>query len=444
MDRDPSESPGARIETLPARSILRIEHLPDARIEHLHPAPRPRGSNTCPVSGGADRTDPVRSIPWIETLRSRRTRGSTLFRPDPCRGSTPSRAPGARIDTPPIRSIRRIEHLRGARIEHLRGRAECESNTCTLPHARGSNTCAGAETADRTPPEALDPVDRDPSESPDARTDTLRGRRARGSRPFRSARSCGSNTCRTHGSNTCAGVGDANRTLAPCSTPARIETLPARANRRIEHLPDARIEHLRGRRGLGSNRSGLLDVVDRDPSESPDPRIDTLPARSMPWIDTLAGAGRADRDPSGPRDPADRTLAGRVDRTLARPPWARIEQFRSARCRGSNTCAVVGNADRDPSSPLHAADRHPSRSPGRRSTPFTVAGSTPFGGHRKARIDTPWPARSRRSRSFAVIGARIDALHGRRPARIRAVVRRDCGLHGATCRLAAPTRFDYT
>ena len=293
MDRHPSRAPGARIDTLPVRLILRIEHLPDARIEHLHPAPRPRGSNTCPVSGGSDRTDPVCSIPRIETLRSRRTRGSTPFRPDPCHGSTPlagagraDRHPSGPLD-PADRTLAgradrtltrpggvRIEHLHPAprpRIEHLRG-----------PRGRGSK---------RSGP--LDPVDRDPSESPGARIDTLpagsapwidtlRGRRARGSRPFQSAR--------TGGSNTCARAGDADRTVPVRSTP-RIDTLRGRrsADRHpsagsipwIDTLPRGRIDTLRGRRIAP---------------------IDTLFVRSIPWIDTLRRRRGADRRPS--RSPA--------------------------------------------------------------------------------------------------------------------------------------------
>ena len=263
MDRHPSRAPGARIDTLPVRA--------NRRIEHLHPAPRPRGSNTCPVSGGSDRTDPVCSIPRIETLRSRRTRGSTPFRPDPRHGSTP---------------------------------------------------LAGAGRADRHPSGPLDPVDRDPSESPGARIDTLpagsapwidtlRGRRARGSRPFQSAR--------TGGSNTCARAGDADRTVPVRSTP--------------------RIDTLRGRRS-----------ADRHPSAGSIPWIDTLRRRR---IDTLRGHRIAR---------IDTPFAGSI-------PW--IDTLRGRR----------------------GADRRPSRSP---------AGANP------------------------------------------GVVRRGCGLHGATCRLAAPTKFDCT
>ena len=281
MDRHPSRAPGARIDTLPVRSILRIEHLPDVRIEHLHPAPRPRGSNTCPVFGGSDRTDPVCSIPRIETLRSRRTRGSTPFRPDPCHGSTPLAGAG-RADRHPSgprepadrtlagRADRtltrpggvRIEHLHPAprpRIEHLRG-----------PRGRGSK---------RSGP--LDPVDRDPSESPGARIDTLpagsapwidtlRGRRARGSRPFQSAR--------TGGSNTCARAGDADRTVPVRSTP--------------------RIDTLRGRRS-----------ADRHPSAGSIPWIDTPFAGSIPWIEILRHRRGADRRPS--RSPAGASPGGR-------------------------------------------------------------------------------------------------------------------------------------
>ncbi len=454
-----------RRERLPVRSILRIEHLSGradrtltrpggVRIEHLHPAPC-HGSNTCAVAGGSDRTDPSCSMPRIEHLRRRRdrgsntsggarSRGSRLFgvagradrhpsgprkpadrtvagradrtlapRSTPARiehlpgrrarGSNrsglldpadrhPSESPDARIDTLPVRSILRIEHLPDARIEHLRG-----------PLGRGSNRSG-----------LLDPVDRDPSESPDARIDTfparsapwidtLRGRRARGSTPFRSARSRGSNTCRTRGSNTCAISGGSDRTDPVCSIP--------------------RIETLRSRRTRGSTPF------------RPDPRRGSTP---------FAGAGRADRHPSGPLDPADRTLAERADRTLTRRGGVRIEHLPPAPDpRGSNSCPVSGGADRDPSSSLHAAridtlrgrrgaDRHPSAPPDRHPSRLpNSADRHPLSS-----------ARSRRSRSFAVVGARIDDLHGRRPARIRAVVRRDCGLHEATCRLAAPTRFD--
>ena len=238
MDRHPSRAPGARIDTLPVRSILWIEHLPDARIEHLSgraecgsntcpplharadrtaprrlrrrrrsPAPRPRGSNTCPVSGRADRTDPVRSIPWIETLRSRRTRRSTPFRPDPRHGSTPfagagraDRHPSGPLDpadrTLAGRADRTLTRRGGVRIEHLP----------PAPDPRGSNTCPVSGGADRTDPVCSIP-----------RIETLRSRRTRGSTPFRPDP--------RHGSTPLAVAG------------AQIDTLPRR-----------RIDTLRGHR----------------------------------------------------------------------------------------------------------------------------------------------------------------------------------------------------
>ena len=417
-----------RRERLPVRSILRIEHLSGradrtltrpggVRIEHLHPAPRPRiehlrgrrglGSNRSVLLHATDRTLAQaprpriehlrrRSIPRIETLRSRRTRRSTPFRPAQTGGSNscrtrgsntyaagrsadrtlaprstpariehlpgrrargsnrsglldpadrhPSESPDARIDTLPVRAIPRIEQLPDARIEHLRG-----------PLGRGSNRSG-----------LLDPVDRDPSESPDTRIDTfparsapwidtLRGRRARGSTPFRSARSCGSNTCRTRGSNTCAISGGSDRTDPVCSIP--------------------RIETLRSRRTRGSTPF------------RPDPCHGSTP---------FAGAGRTDRHPSGPLDPADRTLAGRADRTLTRRGGVRIEHLLPAPDpRGSNTCAVAGGSDRtDPVCSMSWIEHLRSRRR-RGSRPFQFAprrGSTPF----------------------AVVGAQIDTLPRRR------------------------------
>ena len=510
VDRDPLESPDARIDTLPTRSVPWIDTLRGRRARGSRPfrpartggsnTCRARGSNTCPVSGGADRhpsespdaridtlrsrrtrgstPPPARSMPWIDTLRGRRARGSTPFRSarscgsNTCRtrgsntctllharGSNtcpvsgarieqirsarsrgsrpfgvagradrhpsgpihamdrhPSRAAGARIDTLPVRSILRIERLPDARIEHLRGRAECGSNTCTLLHARGSNTCAVPGDADRT-----DPVRSIPW------IETLRSRRTRGSTPFRP------DPC--HGSTPLAGGGRADRHPSGPLDPAD-RTLAGRADRtltrpggvRIEHLhpaPRPRIEHLRGPRGRGSNRSGPLDPVDRDPSESPGARIETLPAGSAPWIDTLRG----------------RRARG------SRP-------FQSARTGGSNTCAAVGDADRDPSSSLHAADRHPSRSPERRSTPFRRL--DPMDRHPSARPDRhpsrspnsadrhPFrpldpmdrdPSRSsgRGSTPFTVAGRRESgrssggtAVSTERPAALRLPTRFDC------------------
>ena len=205
--RHPSGPREPADRTLAGRADRTLTRPGGVRIEHLHPAPRPRIEHLCGRRGlGSNRSGPLhatdrtlapppntriehirrRTIPWIETLRCRRTRGSTPFRPDPCRGSTPF---------------------------------------------------AGAGRADRDPSDPLDPADR-----------------------------------------TLAGHAD------------RTPTRPGRV--RIEHLHPAlrpRIEHLRGRRGLGSNRSGLLDVVDRTLAQSSETRIETLPARSTPRIDALHG-----------------------------------------------------------------------------------------------------------------------------------------------------------
>ena len=272
-----------------------------------------------------------------------------------------------------------------ARIEHLRGRAECGSNTCTLPHARGSNICAVAGGSDRTDPSCSMP-----------RIEHLRGRAE-----------CGSNTC----------------------TP-----LHARADRTLARSPGARIEQIRSARSRGSRPFGV--------------------------------AGRADRHPSGPRDPADRTLAGRADRTLTRSGGVRIEHLHPApRPRGSNICrtrgstpfrpdprhgstpfAGAGRADRHPSGPIHAVDRHPRRRRARGSRPFRSARScgsntcrtrgsntcAVAGGSdrtdpvcsmswiehlrsRRRRGSRPFQFAPRRgSTPFAVAGAQIDTLRRRR------------------------------
>ena len=346
-----------------------------ARIEHLRGRPG-LGSNRSVLLHATDRTPAQapkpriehlrrRSIPWIETLWSRRTHGSTPFRPDPCHGSTPFAGAG-RADRHPSgprepadrtlagradrtlaqASETRIEHLPDARIEHLRGlrgrgstpfgvAGRADRHPLRPDPCHGSTPFAGAGRADRHPSGPLDPADR-----------TLAGR--------------------------------ADRTLAPCSTPARIEHLPGlrgsdrtdpvrsipgsrpfgvagradrhpsgpldpadrtlagRADRtltrpggvRIEHLhpaPRPRIEHLRGPRERGSNRSGPLDPVDRDPSESPGARIDTLPAGSAPWIDTLRGRRSADRHPSAGSIPWIDTLPRRRIDTLRGHRIARID-----------------------------------------------------------------------------------------------------------------------
>ena len=268
------------------------------------------------------------------------------------------------------------------RIEHLSGRADRTLTARSMPRIEHRRD---AETADRTPPESPDArIDTLPTRSMPW-IDTLRGRRARGSRSFRPARSCSPNTCRTRGSNTYAARWSADRTLAPCSTPRGSNTcaVAGGADRTDPSCSMPRIEHLRRRRNRGSNTSGGA----RSRGSRP-----------------FGVAGRADRHPSGPREPADRTLAGRADRTLGQPGGVRIEHLRRRRNRGSNTSGgarsrgsrpfgVAGRTDRHPSDPIRAMDRHPSRAPG-------------------ARIDT-LPARANR-RIEHLPGARIEHLRRRR------------------------------
>ena len=377
---------------------------PDARIEHLRgraecesntcTLPHARGSNTCAVAGGSDRTDPSCSMPRIEHLRRRRDRGSNTSGGARSRGSRLFGVAG-RADRHPSgprkpadrtvagRADRTLTRPGGVRIEHLH----------PAPRPRGSNTCPVAGRADRT-----DPV------CSIRRIDTLRSRRTRGSTPFRSARSRGSNSCRTRGSNTCAVPWDADRTDPVCSIPW--------------------IETLRSRRTRGSTPF------------RPDPRHGSTP---------FAGAGRADRHPYGPIHAVDRHPRRRRARGSRPFRSARSCGSNTCRTRGSNTCAVAGGSDRtDPVCSMSWIEHLRSRRR-RGSRPFQFAphrGSTPFAVTEERGSTSLSPARSHGSTPFAVVGARIDDLHGRRPARIRAVVRRGCGLHGVTCRLAAPTKFD--
>ena len=383
---------------------------PNTWIEHLQRDPNDGGSNICAVAGHrsntctplhaariehlrgaehADRTPPARSERRrIEHLRSggaRRSNTSTLLhakRIEHLRGAEPTDRTFAQWQGAPIEhlhpaprqtdrtSARHRTHgsntsgaLPTPRIEHLRGGGARRSNTSTLLHAARIEHLRGAEYADRTHPAR--------SQRRGSNICAMAGRRR-------------SNTCtpaprrtdrtparrRTHGSNTSSALrtpriehlrgggahrhpsgrldpavrtlaGRADRTLAR-PPGARIEQIHAPPGCRIEHLPDAWIEHLRGRRGRGSNSSGLLDVVDRTLAQSSEMRIETLPARSTPRIDTLRGRRGADRHPS---------------RSPDRHPSAVTEK------RGST-----------PLGPLDPADRDPSRSSGRGSTPFTVAG----------------------------------------------------------------------
>ena len=254
-DRDPSQSPEARIRHPPAGSRSRIEHLPNERIEHLR-VREPCGSNTCSLphatriehlrsAGPTDRTPPARSERCGSNTCAAAGFAETPFRLARTGGSNSCSNPW---------------------IEHLRDNGKHGSNTYGLLHAVDRTLARLQGGADRTDPA-----------TGCRRVETLLSRRKRGLTPVRLA------PC--PGSNTCAVAGHADRTLAACSTPRGSNTCAA-PDPRIEHpphAPNAADRTLARSPGAhGSNTYGLLHAADRHPSQSSETRIDTPPARFDP------------------------------------------------------------------------------------------------------------------------------------------------------------------
>ena len=321
-----------------ARYIPWIEHLRGcraARIEQIQP-PDAAGSRPFAVTGGADLT-PVRLAPGPGSNTCRTSGSNTCAAPDP-RIEHLQHAPNAADRTLARQRVSR-RHLSGSR-----GPADR-----TVVRTPGSNTCATAESTDRTLTACSMPWIEHLRGCRAARIEQIQPPDTAGSRPFSVAGGADRHPSGWLHVPDRTLAERADRTLAR-SRAMRIEHLqpaprhadrtPAQRRTHGSNIPRTlrtpRIEHLRESEAHGSNTYGLLHAADRTLARSPGarietpsagsrPRIDTLPTRSIPWIETLSGhLGRGST------------------------------RFPPAPCRGSTPFAVVGGADRHPSDPLRS------------------------------------------------------------------------------------------
>ena len=301
------------------------------RIEHLR-SRRRRGSNSCTVTDAGsntatgrmfghrtDRTDPARSIPWIEHLRGCRAARIEQIQPPDAAGSRPFAVAG------------------GADLTLVR-LARCPgSNTC---RTSGSNTCAATKRTDRTLAARSTPRGSNICAGPDPRIEhlrhapnaadrTLARQRVSRRRPSGSREPADRTVARTRGSNTCATAKRTDRTLA--------------------RSPDTRIEHLqfapcRGsnssapRGARGSNTCTVAGSADRTDPATGSRRVETL--RSRP----RRGRHRVRPAPCLGSNTCSPLHATRIEHLRRAGPTDRTPPARSERC-GSNTCAAAGFAE---------------------------------------------------------------------------------------------------